>query len=76
MLSVQQAFEGIEMMLKAEIKSLDESVMALSVDPKTTQAIHRKLKTVGNLQKTIGGLMNNIITEVKRSRADILRIVE
>lgn len=76
MMSVQQTFEGIDMMIKAEIKSLEESVLALTVDPKTSKAIHRKVKTVENLQKTIGGLMNNIIHEVKKSRVDILRIVE
>jgi hypothetical protein len=49
MVSVQHAFEGIDLMLMAELKSLDESILALTVDPKISKAIHRKLKTVENL---------------------------
>lgn len=76
MSSVMQAFEGIEIMLRGEIKSLEDSCTSLPGDNQLAGSLQRKVKTVSNLSKTMGGLMRNIIHEVHKSRDDMLQLME
>ena len=70
-----QSFEGIDGMLKQEIKSLEEHVLE-TLSPEQQVAINKKLRIVTNLTKTMSGLMRNIIHEQKKSRDDMLRMMD
>jgi hypothetical protein len=73
---IMQAFEGIETMLKSELRALEDALTAISGDSHALNSLVRKVRTVGNLSKTLGGLMRNIVGEVRRGREDLVRTVE
>lgn len=66
--SIMTAFKGIEIMLKEEVKSLEEAIIDLptgsAVEEKETLNLQKKVRNIGDLSKTMGGLMRNIIHEV------------
>lgn len=72
--SIMIAFKGIEMMLKEEIRSLEEQFGLLAQTEHGEQhKLQKKIRNIHDLSKTMGGLMRNIIFEVQRSREDMLR---
>lgn len=58
---ILQAIEGIEAMLRGELRGLEESVQSIVGDSHLVSSVVRKVRTVSNLTKTMGGLVNNIV---------------
>lgn len=59
------------------MKNLEEELVSLPTDTPLTERetgkLQYKVRTIGDLSKTMGGLMRNVIHEVQRSRDDMLR---
>jgi len=66
--SIMVAFREIEQMLKDEVKSLEEDLVATPtdapLDERESGKLQRKVRNIGDLSKTMGGLMRNVIHEV------------
>lgn len=58
---ILQAIEGIEAMLRGELRGLEESVQSIVGDSQLVSSVVRKVRTVSNLTKTMGGLFKNTV---------------